>query len=327
MNRKKIPFGLKAAGCLFPPLFTKDDKINVEETKRFVEWLIEKECHTIVPGSECGWLNDDERRLLWETTADVAKNRAAVMPYLGFKAGCTKEFLQEIKMAEEAGANSLYFSHRTVAARNGIPWPALTWPKDFEEAAYQFFKAGFEATDLPVLIYNNATPTSMPNIPVEFMVRLAKDFDNFSGLKTNTSLGWLAPYGQFPYEIRALKPFGINIAKGLLEREFVVALLHGCDGFIAPTGHAFPDKLNDLYNAFHAGDLKKAVEIQDDFLDLCYILSQNYWGVKIYLPEALGFEVGKPRPPQIPLNEDLRKQIDKILKDWGVYKKYTYHKA
>jgi 4-hydroxy-tetrahydrodipicolinate synthase len=330
MTRKKIPFELKGVGCLPIPFFTKDDKINVEEFKRHIEWLIENDVHTIVPGSMVKWMNPDEKRLVWEAAIDAAGNKAAVMPCVGTDVMNTKQAVQELKMAEETGANSLFTEVRAVRFQYYVLrlWPALTWPKHFEEAAYQFFKAMCEATDLPILIYNHAMPDTT-NIPVNFMVRLAQDFENFSGLKTNNSATWYAPASQLPYEIRALKPFGINVAKGTIEIEYVAALLHGCDGFIAPMGHVFPDRLNDLYNAFHAGDLKKAVKLQDDFLDLCSIIleSGNYWGTKFYLPEALGFEVGKPRPPLYPLSEDHRKQIDKILKDWGVYKKYTYHKA
>jgi len=327
MKRKKIPFA-RGVGGLSPPFYTKDDRINVEEIKRYVDWLIEKGCRMIVPGSQCNWLNDDERRLLWETYVDAARNRAAVMPYLGYVSRSTKGFLQEIKMAEEVGANSLYFSIKTVAECNGIPWPSVEWPKEYEEAVYQFLKAGFEATDLPVLLYNNQLHWKMPNIPVDFMVKLANEFENFAVLKTNASTSFAPPYGQLPYAVRALKPLGVNIIKGERDAECAIALLLGCDGLMPPLGHAFPDKFTDVYNAVQAGDLKKAFRIQNDFLDFDKIEQAHpgaYFGTKIYVLEALGFEVGKPRPPQIPLSEACRKQVDNILKKWGVYKKYTYH--
>jgi 4-hydroxy-tetrahydrodipicolinate synthase len=330
MTRKKIPFELKGVGCLPIPFFTKDDKINVEEFKRHIEWLIECGVHTIVPGSACKWMSLDEKRILWEAAVDAARNRVAIMPYAGADAKNTNEYLEEIKVAEEAGANSIFLEVRPVLFQFYMArlWPAIHWPKDFEEAAYQFFKAGFEATDLPVLIYNHAMPDTT-NIPVEFLVRLAEEFENFAGLKSNNSAGWYAPTGQLPYEIRALKPFGINVAKGGMEREFAAALLHGCDGIIAPSGHAFCQKLIACYDAFQAGDMKKAAEIQNDFLDINDIMQEggNFWGFKFYLPEAMGFEVGKVRPPLPPLSAELRKKVDDILKSWGLYKKYTYRKA
>jgi 4-hydroxy-tetrahydrodipicolinate synthase len=335
MSRRKIPYNLEGAGCLFPPLYTEDDKINVEETKRFVEWLIDQGVHTIVPGSTCQWLNEKERRTLWEATANAAKNRAAVMPYLGYHALNTAEFIKEIKMAEESGANSLYFSNHTVGLHNDTDFrhrliaSTRKWPKEYEDATYEFFKAGFEATDLPVMIYNHAGTfffgvRELPNIPVDFMLKLANEFDNFSGIKTNSDIAGYRG-NVLANELKALKSVGLPVAKGISELEYVIFLAMGGDGFVSPLGHAIPDKLNAMCNAVKAGDIKKALEIQESYLPLVEIGYGCYWGTKHYVMEALGFEAGKIRPPHIPPSKEVCRQIDDLFKKWGVYKKYTYH--
>lgn len=333
MARKSIPFGLKGAGGLSLPILTKDgEKLDVEENRRYVEFLVEKGCHTIVPGSLCLSLSDEERHQLWEIYADVAKNKMAIMPYLGYREMTIKQLVQEIKAAEEAGVNSLYFSVKAVyeIARevkfSQSLWPGTVWPKEYEEAVYEYLKAGFEATELPVCIYNNIMPNVAGTIPPEFLVRLAEDFDNFSGLKTNSSATGFEPYNLLPYEVEMLKPFGIPVAKGFVETEFVQALMYGCTGFVAPVvGHVFPDKLNEMCEAYYSGDIRKAFEIQKSFIPIVKVWRRNEFGVKGYLMEALGFEGGH-RKPAFPLTPQERKQIDDLLKKWGVYKKYKYSK-
>lgn len=318
MARKQIPSGLKGSGCLSVPFFTDDNEINVAEIKRHAKWLIEKGTRTIVPGSVCPGCTREESQLIWKATVEAVEGKATVMPYLGPRCNTTAQFLKDIKVAEDMGCDALYFSVQTTTNATGY----------YEDQSYvdqliEPWRAGLKATSLPVLIYNHAgLPYSRePNLPVEVLVEISRQYENVAGLKTNSPIA-----GQLAAEIKLLKPLGLSIAKGLHEMEFVGSLAMGVDGFISITGHALPDLCNAIYESFMAGNVTKAQNILwliYPILDVVgseFSAKVEYYPWKMYLVEARGFKVGKPRPPMRPLPEQARKLIDNAYKEIGIYK-------
>lgn len=318
MARKQIPSGLKGSGCLSVPFFTGDDKINVTEMKRHVEWLIKEGTRTIVPGSVCPGCTREETRLVWKATKDAAEGKATVMPYLGPRCNTTALFLEDIKAAEDIGCDALYFSVQTTTNATGYyENPA------FLDQLVEPWRAGLEATGLPVMIYNHSgLPYSRePNLPVDILVEISREYESVAGIKTNSPLA-----GQLAAEIRALKPLGLSIAKGLHEMEFIGSLAMGVDGFISITGHALPDLCNTVYESFLAGDINKAQDVLWQMFPILDVVGSEasakveYYPWKMYLLEARGFNVGKPRPPMRSLPEDAKRAIDNTYKELGIYK-------
>ncbi len=303
-KRKKIePFGLRGCGGLSTPFLTKDGKINVEETRRYIDWLVEHECHTLVPGSTGVGCTLDQMRILWETAIDAAKNRITILPYVGPHSWSIEEFVNEIKIAEEAGAKALYFGPEP-AIRQVMPPPTRIYPKgigrwneEIEKAFYEQIKAGMEATDKPVLLYQHASHDDLtPVMPVSFLVKMANEFEQFAALKTNY-------FDHLLFEVEALKPFDIAIVKGFYEHEYLAALQMGCVGFISVLGAQLPGHIAGIYNAYVAGDYEKALNIIRDlmpieeiykgseFVNPGYAVTHSplYWGFKHYLLEASRF--------------------------------------
>lgn len=175
------------------------------------------------------------------------------MPYLGPRCCNINEFIHDIKVAEEIGCDSLYFSLRPATNMVGYQEGATYWDQLMEP-----WRIALESTKLPVMIYNHSGPLASkePNIPLNKMVEIAKDYNNVAGIKTNSPLS-----GQLAGEIYELKPLGLSIAKGLHEFEFIGSLSMGVDGFICITGHALPDFIDELYRSFLSGNFPRAQEI------------------------------------------------------------------
>jgi len=317
VKRKKIPSGLRGNGCLTVPFFTEDNKINIPEMKRHVEWLIEKNTQTIVPGSVCPGCTKEEALQIWKLSIEAANKRATVMPFLGPRCNSTELFIEDIKIAEDMGFDALYFS--LFAATNSVGYHEH--PTFLEQLIQPWIK-GLEVASLPVMLYNHAgLPWSRePNIPVSTLVELSKNFLNIAGLKTNSPIG-----GQFAAELHALKPLGLNVAKGLHELEFIGGLALGLDGFISMTGHALPEMGNGIHEAFTKGDVAKAQEIVWQMFPILDVIGTEfparveYFPFKVYLIEARGFKVGKLRPPMRPIPKEAQKVVDDTYKKLGIY--------
>lgn len=229
---------MKGSGCLGLPLFTEDSGIKVAEIERHTKWLIEKGTRTIVPGSVCLGCTREEASLIWKRTAKAADGKATVMRYLGPRCNTAAMRLEGIRTAEGVGCDCLYFSVQTTTNVTGYH----EHPSFFDQLV-EAWRAGLELANLPVMRYNDASPSNgrEPNISVDARVQISKIFDNEAGLKTNSPLS-----GQLLADTKVLKPLGLSIVKGLHETEFIGSLAMGVDGFISITGHALPDLRNGI---------------------------------------------------------------------------------
>jgi 4-hydroxy-tetrahydrodipicolinate synthase len=92
------------------------------------------------------------------------------------------------------------------------------------------------------------------------------------------------------------------------------ALLEGASGWCTAAPNLRPQPCVDLYTAVRNGDTARARRIYDDLAPLLrFIVAGGLpTTVKAGL-DILGIDVGYPRPPLLPLDEDGRSELQAIL--------------
>jgi 4-hydroxy-tetrahydrodipicolinate synthase len=185
--------------------------------------------------------------------------------------------------------------------------PMSYWKLSEREILKHFLSIG-EAIGIPIMMYNNPA-TSRVDMSPELLVRICETIDNVSMVKESTgelsrmqridqlSGGWLPFYnGSNPLVLDALRA--------------------GAAGWCTSAPCLRPQPCIDLYDAVHAGELPTA---QGIYAELKPLLEFSVAGglattVKAGL-ELIGAGVGDPRRPLLPLDDEGRAVLRKLLTD------------
>lgn len=233
----------------FTALITPFDAHGVDEAafRKLVNWQIEEGTDGLVPCGTTGespTLSHEEHRLVTELCIEEAKGRVPVMAGCG--SNSTEEAVGLVRHAEEAGADSVL-----------VVTPYYNKPN--QEGLKQHFLAVARATKLPVFIYN-IPGRSIVDMNVETMAELAQ-VDNIAGVKDATAdlvrpvltrMACGADFCQLSGEDGTILPF---MAQGG----------HGC---ISVTSNLAPRLCAEFHDAWAAGDLAKAQEINERLMPL-----------------------------------------------------------
>ena len=122
--------------------YDESGEVSPERVRAFTQFLIDKGVNGLyVNGSsgECIYMTKEERMLVLENVMAVAKGKITVIAHIA--ALSTRESVELAKHAEKCGADALA----------ALPPYYFTLP---EYAVEQYWKAMFDATDLPFIIYN-----------------------------------------------------------------------------------------------------------------------------------------------------------------------------
>jgi 4-hydroxy-tetrahydrodipicolinate synthase len=179
-----------------------------------------------------------------------------------------------------------------------------------DEELYQHFKAVADATDLPVLLYNNPDRMRV-GISADLMERLA-DIPNIVGAKDSSGdLTLTAEY------IRRTRRKGFKIMAGR-DAMILGTLAYGGVGCVASTANVVPRLVVEIYERFLSGDLQGALEAQFRLapLRMAYNLGSFPVVTKDYM-KLLGFDVGGPIKPNLGCSEANMAKLRKILDDLG----------
>ena len=283
------------AGPLYTGSFTalvtpfKDGAFDEAAFRKFVDWQITEGTDGLVPCGTTGespTLSHDEHRLVTEVCIEVAAGRVPVMAGCG--SNSTSEAVGLVKHAEEAGANSVL-----------VVTPYYNKPN--QEGLKQHFLAVAAATSLPVFIYN-IPGRSIVDMTPETMGELAK-VDNIVGVKDATAdpvrpvmqrFACGADFCQLSGEDATILPF---MAQGG----------HGC---ISVSSNVAPRLCAQFHDAWAAGDLAKAQEINDQLMPLHknLFIEPNPQGAK-YALKLLGICEEELRLPMVPVAPDTQAKI------------------
>ena len=285
---------------VLPALVTpfRDGQVDEDAFVRLVERQIAGGVHGLVPvgtTGETATLSHDEHRRVVELCVATAAGRVPVVAGAGSNA--TDEAIELVRHAKTVGADAAL-----------VVTPYYNRPS--QEGLYAHFAAINEAVQLPVLVYNVPSRTSV-DISNDTLARLAK-LPNIVGIKDAT--------GDL---VRAsLQRLACGEGWTMLSGNDDVALgylAHGGHGCISVTANVAPEQGSAFYNSALSGQWQDALYAQDRLIRLHRALFTDASPSPTKFALAhLGLCAEDLRLPITPASEASRAEVLAALRDAGV---------
>jgi 4-hydroxy-tetrahydrodipicolinate synthase len=285
--------------------FLDDGRINEDELRRMVNWLVEKGVSGLYPNGSTGEfirLSFEERKRVIQIVVEENRGRVPVL------AGAAESNLTMILDACRAYADL------------GCVAVSITGPyyyKVSQESIEYFFRELAKRSPIDIVLYN--IPQYSNEISVPVLTRLALDCPRIIGVKDSSR-----DFPRFLSTLQAIKPQRPDFTCLIgCEEILFPALLMGADGGTIASCGVVPEAIMKLYREFLAGNWEEAKRIQFKLLDLIGALLNG-----TNFPEGFragmslrGFALGTSRQLLSPKEqsdlEDIRAKIACILTDCG----------
>jgi 4-hydroxy-tetrahydrodipicolinate synthase len=274
--------------------FNADGSVDYDGLKNLINYLIDGKVEYLVSlgtTGEASTLKKDEKKKIWEYTAEINNGRLPLVAGLG--GNNTAELVEEIKGFEANGYEAIL---------SASPY----YNKPSQEGIYQHYKAISEAGTLPVLLYNVPGRTAS-NVSAETTCRLASDCKNIIGIKEAS-----ANFDQFNQILRD-KPEDFLLISGDDPAALPMIAL-GAVGVISVIGNALPQQFSDMIRLCLSGDFAKAAPLHLSLIEITRLIfaEGNPAGVKAAL-KNLGVCGDAVRLPLVSATKDLESKIIKEL--------------
>lgn len=289
----------KIRGSIAPIVtpFNKDGSLDLETLASLIDWNIKSGSHGIsVTGTtgEPSSLTIEERVQVMEAAMKAVNGRVPFVPGTG--STNHEETLYLTKKAQELGVD---------AAMVIVPY----YNKPSQHALYKHFKAVADSVDIPIIIYNIPGRTAT-NLEVKTLAKLSKDCPNIIGVKESNK--------DFEHVNRVLLECGRDfLLFSGIELLCYPMLAIGGAGYISATANIIPKQVAELYDAWTAGDLKRAQEIHYELMPLNDVLFKDTNPSP--LKAALGM-IGRAQPVlRLPMDvptQVLQDEIRDVLKQY-----------
>lgn len=286
-----ISFGKIVTAMVTP--FDNKGNIDFDKTTQLVNYLLENGTDSLVVAGTTGespTLTTEEKVALFRHVVSVVNGRVPVIAGTG--SNNTRASIDLTKKAEEAGVDAVMIV-------------APYYNKPNQEGIYQHFKAIAESTPLPVMVYN-IPGRSVVNISVETIVRLA-EIPNIVALKdAGGNLDAMT-------EVIARTNDDFLLYSGDDGLTLPVLAIGGA-GIVSVASHVIGNEMKEMIEAFEAGDHQTAAKLHQQLLPIMKGLfaAPSPAPVKTAL-QLKGLDVGPVRLPLVPLTEQERNQLLKLL--------------
>lgn len=235
---------------IYPALttkFTKDDKLDLPLFEKNLAAQIDAGIDGIILGGTLGEssvISTAEKKTLVKFAIEKVAGRIPVI--LNIAEGSTREALQQVEYAKMWGAQGL------------MALPPMRYKSDHRETV-QWFKTIANATDLPIIIYNN--PVDYKTLITLDMFDEMKECKNIEAVKESTR--------DVTNVTRMRNRFG-NRYKILcgVDPLAMEELCLGADGWVAGLVCAFPRETVAIYRLVKAGRIEEAAKIYRWFMPL-----------------------------------------------------------
>lgn len=248
----------------------------------------------IICGSlgENGTLSKEEKLTLLDTAKGAINGR---VPLVICIAECiTREAIAFAKDCESAGAEGFMLL------------PPMRYPADEREIVHYLNRVA-DATDLPVMLYNN--PLAYKNfISIPMFKELAAN-PHFEAMKEST--------GDIRYMTDIINELGdrYKILSGVDDLA-LESLVMGADGWVAGLVDAFPRETVVIYELVQQGRIQEAREVYRWFFPLLHLDVSTKFVQNIKLAEvATGLGTEYVRQPRLPLAGEERERVLKVIND------------
>lgn len=225
----------------------KNGKVNAEEYKKLVNFVIDNGVDGIVP---CG-TTGESATLSHQEHLDVVKY--------------AQEFAEgRVKIVAGAGSNctneALYLSEK-IAAMNVDGLLVITpyYNKPTQSGLYRHYKALAGNVDLPIILYTVPGRTGV-NLEIPTLQKLTDECSNIVAIKDAT--------GDLDYTCDLLSDTDLTVLSGNDHLTFPMMAL-GAAGCISVAGNIIPKATSQMVNRCLKGDFVRARAIHFEYLELC----------------------------------------------------------
>jgi 4-hydroxy-tetrahydrodipicolinate synthase len=278
----------------YPVTPFSDNGIDTERLAALVERLVSAGVHAIAPlGStgELAYLEEPEFDTVVDTTIATVAGRVPVI--VGVSDVTTAKTIRRAQYAQQAGADAVMIL------------PVSYW-KLTEREIFQHYRSISDAISIPIMAYNNPA-TSGVDMPPELLVRMFETVDNVTMVKEST--GDLTRMRRIAELSGNRLPFYNGSNPLILD-----ALKAGASGWCTAATNLRPQPCIDLYEAVRGQDLETAQKLYDDLKPLLTFIVAGGLATTVKAGlELLGFPVGDPRAPLLPLDEQGRDELRDLL--------------
>ena len=226
-----------------PTPFQSDGRVDEEGMRRVIDCMIDQGVDAIcilANYSEQFLLSDEERALLMRLSLEHAAGRIPIIVTISHF--CTDIVMRRARDAETADA-SMVMMMPPYHGVGLVPTP---------QGIFEHFQAVNDAISIPIMVQD--APLSGVQLPVELLVRMARELENVSYFKIET------PFAAD--KLAALIEAGGEHIKGPFDGEEAVTLLADLDAGATGTmtSALFPDKIKPIVTGYLAGDHAVALD-------------------------------------------------------------------
>ena len=288
----RSPFNGSYTALITP--FT-NGRVDEAAFRNLVDFQIDNGTHGLVPVGTTGespTLSHEEHDRVVEMCIDQAAGRVPVIAGAG--SNSTAEAVRLAKHAAAAGAD-------------GVLIVSPYYNKPTQEGLYRHFTAVAQAVDVAVIVYD-IPGRSIVRVSDDNLARMARDFSNIAGIKDATT-----DVGRPP---RITNAIGSGFAQ--LSGEDATTLPYlagGGHGAISVTSNIAPRQMADMHNAWQAGDVATAQDINRRMIEVHdAMFCEASPGPVKYAAELLGICSSETRLPLCEIADSSMARVEAALR-------------
>ena len=276
--------------------FDEGGKVDYQQAKRLANALLDSGSDGLVVTGTTGegpTLSDEEKIRLYAEVKEAIGDRGAVIA--GTTDNNTAKSIELSIEAEAAGADAILM---TVPAYNKPP----------QEGLYQHFKSIAANTNLPGVLYNVTSRTSL-NMSHETTIKLSQ-IDNIVGIKEAGS-----DLDQIARIIEGTEKDFLVWSGNDNETFYIMGM--GGYGVVSVASHLVGNQIKQMMGLLLEGDVEGAAAEHRRLLPLFKVLfvESNPIPVK-YAVNSLGFNAGEPRLPLVLPQEKTVAELAKVMSQY-----------
>ena len=270
--------------------FKADGSVDFDGLKNLINYLVDGKVEYLVSlgtTGEASTLNKDEKKKIWEFTAEINNGRLPLVAGIG--GNDTVAVANNMKAFDIAGYDAIL---------SASPY----YNKPTQEGIYQHYKYLSESSPLPIFLYNVPGRTGS-NMTADTTCRLANDFKNIIGMKEASG-----SFDQFNLIMRD-KPKDFLLISG--DDPVALPMISlGAAGVISVIGNALPKQLSDMIRLCLQGDYAAALPLHLNLIEFTRLMfaEGNPAGAKAAL-KHFGVCEDHLRLPLVNVSESLLQQI------------------
>lgn len=283
-------------GYTITPFSANGKGLDLTALGTSIDRLIDGGVHAIAPLGSTGegaYLSDSEWQEVAEFSTAYVNKRVPVI--VSVSDLTTAKAIHRARFAEYNGADAV------------MVLPASYW-KLSEKEILQHYQSIGDSISTPIMLYNNPA-TSGTDMSVDLILKIVRTVENVTMVKEST--GDIQRMHKLYQQGEGQVPF-YNGCNPLALEAFVA----GATGWCTAAPNLIPQLNLDLYRAVQQGDLPAARKLFYRQLPMLDFILKG--GLPATIKAGLGLtglDVGEPRLPVFPIDDQARKQLINLLAD------------